>query len=395
MRDALRMLAVCNYPSERRPAHQVFVRALLRELTARGVDIDVVAPESVSNLVKPSTGFRLARRLEEPDGIPVHRPRYLRYSAVPLPWGGTSRTWSDRAYARAARRTARNLSRPFDLCFGHFLFPQGRAAAGIAARLGARTVVSLGESSFRRYETAYSPATIGGLLESFSGVITSSPMIKRRCTEHYGLAEDRVSVFPNGVDERLFHRHDRKAARERCRLPLDRPIVIFVGQFIARKGPLRVLDAIRSRPEIGAVFLGQGPQVPDSPQVLYRGVVRHEETASWLNAADVFVLPTLEEGCSNAILEALSCGLPIVTSDLPFNHAIVDERTAILVDPGDTEALSRGIFRLVDQPALRTAMGHAALQHARSFRLSERAGRIHEFMLGLCRSEPPQRKSAN
>jgi glycosyltransferase involved in cell wall biosynthesis len=238
----------------------------------------------------------------------------------------------------------------------------------------------LGESDFGRYETIYSRHNICQLLDRFTGVISNSPLITERCVERYGLPETRIRTFPNGVDGERFYPRNRDVARQRCRLPDDRPMVAFVGHFIERKGPLRVLEAIRSRPEIGAVFLGRGPQVPRGSQVLFQGEVTHEEVPIWLSAADLFVLPTLNEGCSNAILEALSCGLPVVSSDLPFNKGILDEQVSILVDSHNVEALGQAIFSLVDDHERRNAMGRAALRRAKAFSLTERAQKILAFL---------------
>ena len=128
------------------------------------------------------------------------------------------------------------------------------------------------------------------------------------------------------------------------------------------------------------MFLGYGPQVPTGPQVLFQGSVRHEEVATWLSAADLFVLPTLDEGCSNAVLEALSCGVPVVSSDLPFNHGILNEEVAVLVDPLDIEALREAIASLIDDPPRRERMSQAATSYSASFRLTDRARRIRAFL---------------
>jgi glycosyltransferase involved in cell wall biosynthesis len=143
------------------------------------------------------------------------------------------------------------------------------------------------------------------------------------------------------------------------------------------------MQAIRARPEIGAVFLGRGPQEPQGPQVLFAGAVPHEEVPVWLSAADLFVLPTLDEGCSNALLEALACGLPVVTSDRPFNRAVVDESMALLVEPSDPAALGAAIATLVERPSLRASLGAAARAHAAAFRLERRAARILALLDGV------------
>jgi glycosyltransferase involved in cell wall biosynthesis len=118
--------------------------------------------------------------------------------------------------------------------------------------------------------------------------------------------------------------------------------------------------------------------------VLFQGEVPHEDVPIWLSAADVFVLPTLNEGCSNAILEALFCGLPIVSSDLPFNHDILDDQVAVLVDPQDVQAITQAVFALVDSTERRLAMSQAALQRSKSFRLADRARNVLAFLQGLC-----------
>lgn len=383
MNKPLRILAICNYPSNTRPAHQVFVRALLNEFSGLGAEVTVIAPEPIWNLFRSRTGYRLPPKYEVRDGLPVHRPRYLRFSNLPLPSGGNTYRWGVKAYVDAVLNEIRNIKEPFDYVYGHFLFPHGQAVSKIGSELGIPTLISLGESSFSRYEKTYTNREIGQLLDRFSGVVANSSLIKAYCAQHYDLDEDKVRVFPNGVDEDLFFPHERQQVRQKLGLPADRPVVVFTGQFIERKGPLRVLEAIESIPEVGAVFLGYGPQVPESDQVLFQGEVSHEDVPLWLSAGDVFVLPTLNEGCSNSILEALFCGLPIISSDLPFNHDILDEQVAILVDPLDVQAIERSILALVKYPERRKDMSQAALERAQMFRLKNRAEKILNYMQEL------------
>jgi glycosyltransferase involved in cell wall biosynthesis len=301
---------------------------------------------------------------------------------VRLPGLGSTRRWSDAAYRRAALRASEGLG-PFDLCFAHFLFPHGHAAAEIAARLRIPAVLSLGESSFRRYEVAYGAHEMAALLARFAAVVANSPVIEAQLVERFEVRRERIHVLPNGVDEAHFYPRDRREARRQLGLPADRPLLAFVGHLNERKGPLRVMEAIHGRPEIGALFLGGGPQRPAGPQVLHAGPVPHEQVPVWLSAADLFVLPTLDEGCSNALLEALACGLPVVTSDRPFNRAVVDESLALLVEPSDPAALGAAIATLVDGPALRASLGAAALAHAAVFRLERRAARIRALLDGV------------
>ena len=82
-----------------------------------------------------------------------------------------------------------------------------------------------------------------------------------------------------------------------------------------------------------------------------------------MNAADVFVLPTLAEGCCNAILEAMACGLPIISSNLPFNWDILNDKNSILIDPNNINQIADAIQRLRDSPKLRSEMSEEALKN--------------------------------
>jgi glycosyltransferase involved in cell wall biosynthesis len=371
--DKLRVLACCGFPSRQHPSHQPFVREMLAALAGQGAELTVIAPESLFG-----RGER-PPRYEVFAGLPVHRPRFASFSEIPVPGLGSTGRLSDAAYRRAALRAAGGAG-PADVCYGHFLYPHGVAAAAVAARRRVAARLSRGESSFRRYERTYRPREMSAAFARFRAIVANSPVLEAQLVERYGVPKERVTVLPNGVDEECFRPHDRAESRRRLGLPAERPILVFVGHWNERKGPLRVMEAIRARPDVGAVFLGRGFQRPEGPQVLHAGAVPHEDMPVWLSAADPFVLPTLDEGCSNALLEALACGLPVVTSDRPFNRAVVDESVGHLVEPRDPAAIGAAIAALVDRPAERAKLAAAALAHAQAFSLERRAARIHALL---------------
>ena len=141
LKNQIRLLAISNYPSETRPANQVFVRALLLELVSLGVNVTVIAPESVSNVSKPGTKFRLAPAFEVRDGLAIHRPRYFTLSNLKLPFGIRTSRLGVKAYINAVEREVEKLDEDFDICMGHFLSPHGRAAAQVGKKLGIPSVV--------------------------------------------------------------------------------------------------------------------------------------------------------------------------------------------------------------------------------------------------------------
>ena len=104
------------------------------------------------------------------------------------------------------------------------------------------------------------------------------------------------------------------------------------------------------------------------------------ELITYLNASDMFVLPTLAEGSCNAIVEAMGCGLPIISSDREFNMNILDDSCAILVDPTDIGQIREAIRTLAVDPVLRKQKATAALEKAQRLDIMKRARRILDFM---------------
>jgi len=92
------------------------------------------------------------------------------------------------------------------------------------------------------------------------------------------------------------------------------------------------------------------------------------------------VLPTLNEGCSNAIVEAMAVGLPIISSDRPFNSDILNASNALLIDPENTQAIRDAIAMLRDDFNLRAALSKKSVETAKSLILEDRTKRILSFM---------------
>ena len=171
-------------------------------------------------------------------------------------------------------------------------------------------------------------------MHRFQGIVSVSQRNRVQCVEGYGVPDERVLVVPNAADPGRFHpSEDRAALRRRLGVDADRALVVFVGHFEERKGPLRLVEALGDLPGVGLALLGSGPQSPRSPAIVFSGHVAPPEVADWLAAADLFVLPTLEEGSPNAVIEALACGAPVVSYDIPALRETVDSECAVLVEP--------------------------------------------------------------
>ncbi len=202
----------------------------------------------------------------------------------------------------------------------------------------------------------------------------------------------RWAILRNGVDVEHF-RPRAIGAEAKASLGLDprRPVVGTVGRLEARKGHEHLLAASRVmlaranglRPQI--VIVGDGPLRGRLAQAAAElGIDRSvhltgtlSDVRAALAAMDVFVLPSREEGMSNALLEAMAAGRAIVATAVGGTGEIVDgERTGILVDADDVEAMASAILRLLTDPERAGQLG-ASAQRAVEERYGARAMIAH------------------
>lgn len=198
-----------------------------------------------------------------------------------------------------------------------------------------------------------------------------------------GLPQDRLVRIPNGVDTARFHPPDpasRRRLREALGLPVDAAIVLFVGIVHPRKGVDRLLEAwptIEARhPQAMLALVGPlnsptDAAPPDFVNHLRSRAARYrihltgaqEEVDRFYRAADVFALPSRMEGLPNALLEAMACGLPAVSSPLPGVSEVIEHNVnGWLVPPNNPAALPEAISYLLDHPADARRLGQAAHQ---------------------------------
>jgi len=368
-----------HYPSCRYPNYGTFVEQLVTAIARRGHECSVIHPATWHRYV--------IEKVAELRGAPgpnrgearVIRPRFFSMgvrigplrTARPTRWG----------FHRAVHRATKRLHSPPDLIYAHFLWPAGVCAVRLGSRLGIPAFVAVGESVHACGGPMWSTAVTGvdaaaHLLKSVAGVIAVSSLLKRKLVDEVNVDAEKIRVFPNGVDRTRFCPRDRHEMRRRHNLPSDRFLVAFAGHFTHRKGVLRVAEAVRGLPGVGAVLLGSGPLEPSAREILFKGPVPHQVVPELLSAADLFVLPTLAEGSCNSLIEAMACGLPVVSSRGEFNDDLLNDQVALRIDPNDVEAIRHAIVTLKENPEQRQRMAASAIEHSRKFDIEQRVDRI-------------------
>jgi glycosyltransferase involved in cell wall biosynthesis len=198
----------------------------------------------------------------------------------------------------------------------------------------------------------------------------------RQVALQLGVPPERAIVVGNGVDLARFYPLPRAEARHALGLPTDAPVLVSVGGLCERKGFHRVmacLPRLRQRhPSLRLLVVG-GPspegdwtnqlaalarQLGIDDAVVFAGPQPPDALRQWLSAADVFVLATRNEGWANVFLEAMACGLPVVTTRVGGNAEVVNAPDLGIVVPfGDEPALEAAI-----DGALRTPWDRAHIR---------------------------------
>ena len=149
--------------------------------------------------------------------------------------------------------------------------------------------------------------------------VANSDLVKKELYKYYKVPESRIKVIENGIDTKSFHpasASKKEASKKQLALNPKFPVVLFVGSGFERKGAFEIVEAIKLLPKFQAIIVGQDKKI-DQLRVLAHGhnilvTGPQDNIQKYLDAADIFCLPSLYDSLPNAALEALCCGLPIV-----------------------------------------------------------------------------------
>jgi glycosyltransferase involved in cell wall biosynthesis len=204
-----------------------------------------------------------------------------------------------------------------------------------------------------------------------------------------------VSVIPNGVNTDEFAPRDRAAARAALGIPQDSLVVLFVAYSVAprRKGFALLSEALRKLAGIPNLFLlsvgaGTPPDLP-VPQLHLGKVAQNRFLSVAYSAADLYVIPSLQDNLPSTVLESMACGTPVVGFDVGgIPDMVQPERTGALGPVGDVAALAVNIERLLIDPDRRSAMAaHCRKRVLEEFSMEPYVRRYEELYVSL--ASPP------
>ena len=264
-------------------------------------------------------------------------------------------------------------------------------------------VLTVHDLAFKRFPETAPLATRRWLarLETALGrasqVIVVSEQTRRDLLESYprlaARLADRLTVVPLGVDTGSFRSASPDAiSAVRRRYAVEGPFLLSLGGIEPRKNLPAMIRAYASLPEdVRPVLVIAGPVAPWNPEgwdlvrpslealpphvrdrVTLTGYVSEEEKVALLSGAEALVYPSLYEGFGLPALEAMACGVPVLTSNVSALPETAGD-AALLVDPNDTEDIAAGMQRLLADSALRERLRGAGIARAAGFSWDETA----------------------
>jgi len=362
-----------GYPSKKNTRY-TFVHNLVNQFCLNSQNCIVIAPQSVSSILKMKLKLDSFKTVYDyPNSkLIVLRPFYISFSKSLL-------VIQNYLFKHALLRVLKKINKQYKdyFIYSHFWEPAILIKDFLIEKTKSVTIAS-GESEINIKKSLNASdlnKIVKGLVAVSSKNLNESKFVFNYEFENY-------LISPNSVDLNRFKPYTNLILRNQLRIKSDQFIVGFLGGFNNRKGINRLNDALKSINDVSikAIFIGDGEINPDYGNIIFKEKVTNKVVPDLLNLCNVFVLPTLAEGCSNAIIEAMACGLPIISSDLSFNYDILSSDNSILINPNDIFSLEKAILNLKNNKKLRFKMANNSLIKAQSLCIEKRSKKILKFI---------------
>ncbi|MBC2091185.1 glycosyltransferase family 4 protein [Listeria welshimeri] len=330
----------------------VYVYELSKALIARGHRLTVLSKYE---------SFSKKNRTEELDGI-----RIIRVPIMPI------KKVNDKLYSKRMRQLIKSIEKAekVDVVHWQTLNKDAKMMQGIQVQ--ALEVYTNHLSWFRMLYNDKNYAKIRKLIKEPDVIICPSHEIERMTADLF--KEAKIVYLPNGVDEKSFipDEVNRSIVRKQYGISSQETVVVSTNRMEPVKGMSYLIEAIpqilNKYNQVTFLIAGDGSQLEKfedklkkytnkSGKVIFTGRLTNQEIKNVINAADIYVQPSLMEGCSIAIIEAMSCGKVVVASNVGGNPDVISKELGLLVPAKSVVALKEAIEYCIENPEECKLMG--------------------------------------
>lgn len=356
-----RVLSIATlYPNAHLPRFGIFVSKQMEALAARG-DWDVTLINPIGTPPIPLGRYKALAdaAISGLEGnVAVHRPRFALIPSVGGPFNPAM-------IVRAILPLARELhaKEPFDLVDAQFFYPDGPAAARVAAELGLPLSIKARGADISHWgHKAYAIKKMKLAAQQAAGLLAVSDALADDMAA-IGLPHDKITIHYTGLDHTQFYPRNRDdcrrelAQRYNLQLAPEEKLLASTGALIPRKGQHIAIRALSQCVGTHLALVGKGPEEAALRQLAYEldvphrvhflGMLDHGSLPIVLAAANAMVLPSASEGLANAWVEALACGTPLVITEAGGAREVVTAPSAGRIVPRDAQAIARGVSEVL------------------------------------------------
>jgi len=373
------------YPSDIRPNAGVFIRERMFRVNQE-IPIIVVSPvpwfpfQGLLRYWRPHFRSQPSRH-EEQQGVQVYFPRFF---SIP----GLFKSYDGFFMALGSLPMLFKLRKQFNIIDAHFAYPDGYAATLLGRWLKVPVTITLRGTEVPLSKLPGRKERLLMALEKAAFVFSVSDSLKQLVVS-LGAQPDKIRVIGNGIDLLKFYPLEKSVTRAELNIAKDAKVLISVGALVDRKGFHRVIELLpallKQYPTL--IYLIVGGDSPEGniksllqqqvktlkldDHVRFLGAYPSDQLKRPLSAADVFVLATANEGWANVFLEAMACGLPVITTEVGGNKEVVNSAELGTVVPfGNPEALLSALLQALEKDWQASAIIHYAQQNSWDTRVS-------------------------
>lgn len=344
------------FPNSANPNWGIFVFQRLSSLSEIE-DLKVCSPVSWFPLLS-SFKKKNGNQVQSLNGLDVYRPDFF---CIPKFF----KNYDAKLYAKDIKKWVSDLCKKWkpDILDAHFVWPDGVGVALIAKELGIPYVITLRGKLYECLKIDAQKDQCAKALINATAVISVSGLMAKEA-QKLGVSKNRIKIIPNGINSELFFIKDKMACRKELGLPFDKKLLVTVAHLGHRKGHHEVIQALAGiNEDIGLILVGGAAQggTPEqleklaekvglSDRLIITGPQPYEKVSKYFSAADASVLASYREGCPNAVLESLGCGIPVVASDVGAVRDILPTPDAgHICLPRNTESIRTAIADVLSQ----------------------------------------------
>lgn len=293
------------------------------------------------------------------NGVTIYHPRYL---IPPIKYFRCLRSYFMYLSIKPLIKTLLKADREKCILHTNFISPEGVVGALIKRKFGIPHICTIHGSDINiaPFQNKLDRILTKYALRRCDRIITVSKKLKEKILSIENKLSN-ITIIYNGAAPKEFRHIHKDKARRMLEITKQNKIILYIGNLIAIKGINNLIKAFAKllknydKKESMTLFLiGNGDERENltnlaktlhvENEILFLGAKPHNEIPLWLNAADIFVLPSLSEGFPLVIPEAMMCGVPIVATDVGgISEAIINKNTGLLIKPNDVDAISEAI----------------------------------------------------